>query len=347
VLSTKLDALLRVPIVGAPLAGGPSTPALAAAVCEAGGLGFVAAGYKAASEVAGDIAEVRRATERPFGVNIFFPTRLPVDEAAVGRYAEELASEAERYGVSCGEPLWSDDEWEAKLALVARERPAVVSFTFGCPDPEVVSSLRSDGIAVWCTVTSAEEASTAAAVGVDALVVQGAEAGGHQSSFDDTDDAPIGLLSLLQLVRAASELPLIAAGGIATGAGVAAVLAAGASAAQIGSALMLTPEAGTSEVHRAAFAEDVPTALTRAFTGRRARGIVNRFLREHDAAAPKAYPQVHYLTAPLRAAARAAGDSDGINLWAGQAYRLARATPAAELVERWALEARNLVAQSH
>ena len=103
---------------------------------------------------------------------------------------------------------------------------------------------------------------------------------------------------------------------------------------------MLTPEAGTSDAHRAAFAEDVPTALTRAFTGRRARGIVNRFMRDHDGAAPKGYPHVHYVTAPLRAAARAAGDSDGINLWAGQAYRLARAAPAAELVERWGAEAR-------
>jgi len=103
---------------------------------------------------------------------------------------------------------------------------------------------------------------------------------------------------------------------------------------------MLTPEAGTSAPHRAAFATDAPTALTRPFTGRRARGIVNRFMREHDTAAPQGYPQLHYLTAPLRAAARAAGDGDGINLWAGQAYRLAEAKPAAELVDRWGAEAR-------
>src|SRR5262249_20147516 len=136
------------------------------------------------------------------------------------------------------------------------------------------------------------------------------------------DEEPLGVLPLLQLVRAATDLPLVAAGGIATGRGVAAVLAAGAAAAQIGSALLLTPEAGTSDPQRAALAGDARTRLTRAFTGRRARGIVNRFLREHDGAAPKGYPQVHYLTAPLRAAAREAGDADGINLWAGQAYRL-------------------------
>ena len=246
-----------------------------------------------------------------------------------------LAGEAERYGVACGEARWSDDGWEGKLELVARERPAVASFTFGCPDRAIVARLQGSGIAVWCTVTSPTEAKMATAAGVDALVVQGAEAGGHQGSFDDTDAAPIGLLALLQLVRDATDLPLVAAGGIANGEGVAGVIAAGASAAQIGSCLMLTPEAGTSPPHRAAFAGDAPTALTRAFSGRRARGIVNRFMRDHDAAAPKAYPQVHYLTAPLRAAARAAADADGINLWAGQAYSLAEAVPAAELVARW------------
>jgi len=193
-----------------------------------------------------------------------------------------------------------NDEWEGKLELVARERPAVVSFTFGCPDAEIVSWLRGCNIGVWCTVTTPDEAQTAAAAGVDALVVQGGGAGGHQSWFDDGDATPIGLLSLLQLVRRVTDLPLIAAG-IARGAGVAAALAAGASAAQVGSALMLTPEAGTSEAHRAAFAADAPTALTRAFTGRRARGIANRFMHDHDAAAPKGYPQVHYLTAPIRA----------------------------------------------
>jgi nitronate monooxygenase len=334
-----LASLLTVPIVGAPLAGGPSTPALTAAVSEAGGLGFVAAGYKRAADVAGDIDEVRRATQRPFGVNVFVPREQVVDDAAIERYADRLAIEAERYGVAPGEPRWSDDDWDAKLALVRSARPAVVSFTFGCPDADIVTALRDEDIAVWCTVTSPDEAKLAAAAGVDALVVQGAEAGGHQSSFADTDDEPLSLRSLLQLVSTVTGLPLIAAGGIATGHGVAEALATGASAAQIGSALMLSPEAGTSDAQREAFGRDAPTALTRAFTGRRARGIVNRFLRDHDAAAPKAYPQVHYLTAPLRAAARAAGDADGLNLWAGTSYRRAEATPAAELVERWAAEA--------
>ena len=331
---------MEIPVVGAPLAGGPSTPELAVAVSEAGGFGFIAAGYKTSDEVARQLERVRAQTRRPFGVNLFFPTQPAADEAAVAEYRERLAAEADRYGVACGEPRWSDDEWEGKLDLVARERPPVVSFTFGCPDGAVVARLRRSGIAVWCTVTRPTEAKVAAAAGVDALVVQGSEAGGHQSSFDDTDAAPIGLLALLQLVRDATNLPLVAAGGIATGAGISAVIAAGASAAQIGTALMLAPEAGTSAPHRAALSGDAPTALTRAFTGRRARGIVNRFMREHDDAAPKAYPQIHYVTTPLRAAARAAGDAGGINLWAGQAYTLTKAAPAAELVARWGAEAR-------
>jgi nitronate monooxygenase len=334
------ESLLVIPVVGAPLSGGPSTPKLAAAVSNAGGLGFVAAGYKTVDEVRREIEDVRTRTERPFGVNLFVPAQPAADEGAVADYVESLAAEAARYGVPCGEPRWSDDEWEEKLELVAGERPGVVSFTFGCPAAAIVARLQDSRIAVWCTVTRPGEAKVAAAAGVHALVVQGSEAGGHQASFDDTDAAPIGLLDLLELVRGTTDLPLVAAGGIANGEGVAGVIAAGASAAQIGTALMLTPEAGTSAPHRAALTDTAPTALTRAFTGRRARGIVNRFMRDHDAAAPRAYPEIHYATAPLRAAARAAGDADGINLWAGQSYPLGETAPATDLVARWGAEAR-------
>jgi nitronate monooxygenase len=334
-----LGSLLEIPIVGAPMGGGPSTPALAASVSEAGGLGFLAAGYKSAADLRRELADVRAATRRPFGVNVFVPAEPDVDEEAIAAYAATLAGESERYGAEVGEPRWDDDGWEAKLELLARERPAVVSFTFGCPDREVVAALQAADVSVWCTVTAAAEAQSAATAGADALVVQGAEAGAHQGSFDDTDEPPVALLELLQLVRGAADMPLVAAGGIADGAGLAAALAAGAAAAQIGTALLLTPEAGTSAPHRAALAADAPTVLTRAFTGRRARGIVNRFIREHEALAPHGHPHVHHLTAPIRAAARAAGDPDGINLWAGEAYRRAEEAPAAELVLRWAADA--------
>lgn len=322
------------PVVGAPLAGGPSTAELAAAVSGAGGLGFLAAGYRTAEELERELGRVRALTSRPFGVNLFYPARDEVDDAAVAAYAERLRAEGERYGVEPGEPRWSDDDWDAKLELVAREPPAVVSFTFGCPDSEIVESIRAAGSAAWCTVTSAAEAEAATAAGVDALVVQGGEAGGHQGCFRDDGEEPLSVLALLQQVARVTDRPLVAAGGIATGAAVAAVLAAGAEAAQVGSAFLLAPEAGTSEPHRSALRSGRPTRLTRAFTGRRARGIVNRFMRDHDAEAPAGYPQVHFVTAPIRAAARAAGDPEAINLWAGQAYTLAREEPAGVVVER-------------
>jgi nitronate monooxygenase len=331
---------LEHPIVQAPMGGGASTPALAAAVCEAGGLGFMAAGYKTREVVRRDIAELRELTSRPFGLNLFVPGPVREDRDALARYADSLRAEAERQGVDLGEPSWDDDLWEGKLALVQEERVPVVSFTFGCPDESVVRSLRETGCAVWVTVTTPAEAAKGARAGADALVVQGAEAGGHRGSFDPAEPGDIGLLALLQLVRAATDLPLVATGGIATGAAVAAVLAAGASAAQLGTAFMRTPEAATSAAHRAAIAgAPARTAITRAFTGRYARGIVNRFMREHEADAPLAYPEVHNLTAPLRVAARDAGDPDGFHIWAGQAYPLARAEPAGELVRRLAREA--------
>ena len=287
-----------------------------------------------------EIEELRGLTSRPFGLNLFFPTRDEVDEDALAAYADRMQDEGARYGVAPGEPAWTDDEWTAKLELAARARPDVVSFTFGCPGREVVEWLRESGCRVWCTVTSAAEAGLATAAGMDGLVVQGAEAGGHQGTFHDHDDDPQPLHALLDSVGRSTGLPLVAAGGIASGADLAGALAAGASAAAIGSALLLTTEAGTSQPYRHALRADGETRLTRAFTGRRARGIVNRFLLEHDAHAPRGYPEIHYLTAPIRAAARAAGDPDGINLWAGTGFRQAQEGSAAELVERWAASLR-------
>ena len=190
---------------------------------------------------------------------------------------------------------------------------------------------------MWCTVTSANEARQAGAAAVDALVVQGAEAGGHQGSFEDSDDEPQPLRDLLASVAGATGVPLVATGGISSGADIAAALAAGAVAVQLGSALLLATKPGRRR-RTAGVAGESPTRLTRAFTGRRARGIVNRFLDEHDAFAPRGYPEIHYLTAPIRAAARADGDPDGINLWAGTGYRQMHAGSASELVELWASE---------
>jgi nitronate monooxygenase len=319
---------LAVPIVQAPMAGGPSTVALAAAVARAGGLGMLAGGGLSAARLGEEVAELRAGSSAPFGVNLFSAPGPAADPEIVQRYATSLAGE-ER---PLGEPRHDDDGLQEKLAAMVELRPAVVSFTFGCPHEPTIDRLRASGIAVWVTVTTPREAVYAAGVGADALIVQGAEAGGHRGSFDDTAPGDVGLLALLQLVAARTDLPLIAAGGIMTGRGIAGALAAGAAAVQLGTALMRTPEAGTPPEHQALMAAgDRPTGLTRAYTGRSARGIVNRFQQSH-ADAPSAYPQVNHLTAPLRAAARADGDAEAFNLWAGQAYPLAADRPAGELV---------------
>jgi len=347
-MAFALDLLVH-PIVQAPMGGGPSTPALAAAVSGAGGLGFLAAGYKTLEAVRGDLERLRSLLPAgaPFGINLFAPPGHGACAAAVAAYADRLRVEAERSGTVLGQPRWDDDRYAEKLDLVCAERVPVVSFTFGCPAPNDVRRLRDAGVAVWVTVTTPDEASAAHACGVDGLIAQGIEAGGHRGAFDDARPGDLGLLALLQLVRAAvgDATPLVATGGIATGRAVAAVLAAGAAAAQLGTAFMLCPEAATVPAHRAAIEDShASTALTRAFTGRAARGIINRFLHEHSQTAPSAYPEVHHLTAPLRAAARQRGDAGGFHLWAGQTYPLAEAMPAAELVVQLANEAREVLA---
>ena len=326
---------LAVPIVQAPMGGGISTTALAASVCEAGGLGFLAAGYREPDAVAAEVAELRSMTDQPFGLNLFAPSGSPADPAAVERYAARIAHEGE-----LGEPRHDDDHFEAKLALAAELAVPVVSTTFGSPTAAQVEQLHAAGCAVWVTVTAPAEAELALAAGPDALVLQGFEAGGHRGAFDDLAPEDLGLLTLLRLVAAITDLPLVASGGISDGAGIAAVLAGGAAAAQLGTAFMLCPEAATSPAHRAAIESDAPTDVTRAFSGRRARGIVNRFMREHTDVAPSAYPEVHHLTAPLRRAARESGDPDRLHLWAGQSHAHARSIPAATLIKDLAAEAR-------
>jgi nitronate monooxygenase len=334
---------LAVPIVLAPLAGGPATPELTAAVSNAGGFGFLAAGYLTASVLAERLERTRTLTGAPIGVNLFVPGASAPPQL-VDAYAARVADDARQAGVELGAARFDDDDWEAKLELLLATPVAVVSFVFGCPEPEVIDRFHDVGSEVWVTVTGPGEARAAVDTGADALVVQGAEAGGHRASFRDDPAGDvlggIGLLSLLQLVRAQADIPLVATGGIVTGAAIAAVLAAGAAAAQLGTAFLGCPEAGTAAVHRQALAGHAPTAMTRAFTGRLARGIRNRFLDRYSADAPAAYPELHHLTAPLRQAGRAAGDPGLVNLWAGQTYELGRQLPAGQLVRTLAEEAR-------
>jgi len=331
----------ELPIVQAPMAGGPSTPALTAAVSDAGGYGFVAAGYLSAEGLREAIATTRTLTGAPFGVNLFVPSTSG-DPAQVAEYAELLKPEAERLGVALGDARWEDDAYDAKLGVVESTHVHLVSFTFGCPASEIVERLHRADIQVAVTVTTVLEAELAADAATDLLIVQGTEAGGHQGSFTDLSGNYRPLLTLLEEIRETTEVPMIGTGGVMTGRDAAAVLGAGAVAVQLGTALLCTPEAGTSALYREALLSGryPDTILTRAYSGRFARGLANRFALEHDGQAPQAYPEVHHLTRPLRAAATKAGDASVPNFWAGTGWPQVTADPAATIVRRIAAKAR-------
>jgi nitronate monooxygenase len=323
------------PVLAAPMAGGPTTAALVAAAARSGGMGFLAAGYKTAEQLHEQVTEVRAAA-RTFGVNLFAPNPLAIDPAEYRRYAAALRPLAERYGVELPlGPVEDDDHWEQKLDLLRRDPVPVVSFTFAIPPRQVIDSLRSRGSIVAATVTSPAEARAATDAGVDMLVVQGCSAGGHSATLTPGRfPEPIPTAVLVAMVKDATRLPVIAAGGLATPAQVAAVIHSGAQAVMVGTALLRTPESGASAAHRAAIADRSrgATVLTRAFTGRPARGIRNRFIDEYDAIAPAGYPAVHHLTSPIRKAAAAAGDLEAMHLWAGAGYQQAATGLAADIL---------------
>jgi nitronate monooxygenase len=329
---------LAVPVVGAPMSGGPGTPALAAAVSNAGGLGFLAGGYLSPERFAGDIAAARAASTGPIGVNLFVPQPSVADYVQLDHYAEELDQLAEHYDVEIGRPRYGDDDsWQQKLEVVADVRPEVVSFTFGAPSPDVLRWFGALGILLFITVTSAYEAGVAIAAGADALIVQGPSAGGHRGTFaPDMRPGTESLGELLDRISSAHDVPLIAAGGLGTAEDVAGVLRRGAVAAQVGTVLLLSDEAGTNAAHRAALQNPQfsNTLVTRAFSGRYARGLENDFTRLLDQVAPLGYPEVNQMTTPIRRAAVAADDPHGTNLWAGTAYGEARCGRAADIVKK-------------
>jgi nitronate monooxygenase len=336
-MTETLGGLLRRPVVVAPMAGGPSTTELVTAASSAGALGFLAGGYKTAAAMRADMDVV--AASGPFGVNVFVPGSPAPDPAVVRGYLAGLAAEAGELGVQPGEPGWDDDGWDAKLETLLAWPPPVVSFTFGCPDPGVIAALQSAGSVVWVTVTEPGEAALAAARGADGLCVQGAGAGAHRGTFANGPAGQAGqpdrsLPQLLCDVSGVTGLPLVAAGGVMSQHDAASALAAGAVAVQCGTAFLRCPESGAYPRHKAALADPrfTQTAVTRAFSGRPARALVNRFMLDHPGA-PAAYPEINNATRPLRAAAAAAGDTDKMSLYAGEGFRAATTRPAAEIVE--------------
>lgn len=338
-LAPLADLGVALPVLAAPMAGGPTTAELVVAASAAAGLGFLAGGYRTAEDLAGQIRAVRARTGR-FGVNLFVPRPVPVDPAAYTRYRDRLLADADSLGVSLPEdPLEDDDHWRDKIDLLVTDPVPVVSFTFAVPPRPVLDALRAAGTYLLQTVTTADEAAEAEDAGVDAVVVQGCDAGGH-SATTTPEQLPVErpLAELVAGVRARVDLPLIATGGLDGPQRVAAALQAGAVAVAAGTALLLASEAGTSATYRAALAgpDRGATVLTRAFSGRPARAVPNGFLAAHHRHAPAGYPAVHHLTSPLRRAAAAAGDAERINLWAGARYRSTSEQPVAATLEHLA-----------
>jgi nitronate monooxygenase len=338
--SPLAELSLSNPVIAAPMAGGATTPELVIAAARAGSLGLLAGGMRPPELLAGDIGKVRSETDT-FGVNLFAPNPMPVDLNRFHDYASYIQTEADAYGVDLrtAEPVEDDDEFHDKVELLVSSPVPVVSFTFGVPDALTIQRLRRAGTVVVQTVTSAQEARHAEQAGADVLVVQSTSAGGHSGTLTPKHlPTAVPLTELIATIRHACHLPLIAAGGLSTSQEVAAVLANGAEAAMVGTLLLRTNESGTSPTHKAALGDPdrTETVVTRAFTGRPARALRNRFTDRYSAIAPLGYPALHHLSTPLRKAATAAGDPELMNLWAGTGFRNAVAEGAGQTLTRLA-----------
>lgn len=338
---------IRYPIIQAPMAG-VSTPRLAAAVSEAGALGSIAVGAGDAAQARAAIAELRKLTAKPFNVNVFTHRPATADPAREARWLDYLRPRFEALGAAPPGGLreiyrsFLDDP--AMLDALVAERPAVVSFHFGLPSPEQIAALRGAGSVLVASATSLQEARQVEAAGIDIVVAQGVEAGGHRGVFDPSRPDPgIGTLALVRLLAAKLRIPVVAAGGIMDGQGIAAVRRLGAAGAQLGTAFILCPESSSTPHHRALMREGerLETAITAAISGRPARGIVNPFFDQVGAPGHPPlpdYPIAYDAAKALHAAASARGVQDYSVNWAGQAFPLAREMPAGELVAALAAE---------
>lgn len=338
---------LRIPILQAPMAG--STPvALAAAVGTAGGMGALGALNTAPAGIRDWAAGVRAATNGAFQINLWIPEPDPVRDPAREAAVREKLSAAAGMPVPEAGPGPFLPDFEAQCAAILAAGPAVISSIMGVFPPEFVATLKARGIAWFANATTVAEAREAEAAGADAVVAQGAEAGGHRGSFVNgaAEAQSIGLFALLPQMADAVAVPVIAAGGIMDGRGIAAALTLGASAVQLGTAYLRCPETGTNPTWAEAIGRTRPedTVLTRAFSGRLGRGIANTITKAFAESAPAPYPVQRALMAPVRAAAEAAADISRMQAWAGQGAALARAEPAADLTRRLWSEAEALLA---
>ena len=333
------------------MAGGPSTPELVAAVSNAGGLGSFAAQYLAPEAIRDAIRKIRSLTARPFAVNLFAPLpALPRPSAdEVERARRAVAPFRAEVGLGEAATPGPPPSFEEALRAVLDERVPAFSFTLGALSSEDVAALVRAGAVVMGTATTVREARALEAAGCHAIVAQGGEAGGHRGTFLGVAEHGLsGTLALVPQVVDAVALPVVAAGGIMDGRGVAAALALGAQAVSLGTAFLACPESGASRAYKEAVlarADDDPTTLTRAFSGALARGLRNRFTEEMAGAPVLPFPLQNALTSDMRRAAGKAGNADLLSLWAGQAVPLARARGAGELVRDLVRETEEAVAR--
>jgi nitronate monooxygenase len=330
---------LSIPVVLAPMGGGPSTPELVAAVSNAGGLGSLAAAYSNGERIQQDIAAIRKLTTRPFAVNLFSPqAQLPLKDG-VGAVSDFLRPYHERLGLKTPElPPKPIEDFDEQLEAVAKAAPPIVSFTFGLLPQQASDRLKSQGTYLMGTATTVDEARQLERAGVDAVIAQGSEAGAHRGTFAvPAEEALIGTVALVPQVVDAVRVPVIASGGIMDGRGLVAALALGASAVQMGTAFLACKEAGTNAAYREALKHepDSRTTLTRAFSGRMARGLSNEFIEKWNAAGLEhlPYPWQNAFTQPMRRAAASAGQADLLSLWAGQGVSMLRETTVEQLMK--------------
>jgi len=351
VLTQRLG--LTYPIIQAPLAGGGDTPALVAAVGEAGGLGFIGAAYLTPAQIIDAARAVGARTARPFGVSLFAPLAAPSLSKDPRPALDRVAPFFAELGLPPPAlPASGEESFQEQLAAALDSGAAVFSFTFGILPADAITAIKARGLFLIGTATTVEEAVALERAGVDAIVMQGSEAGGHRGTFAGTfDTSMVGTIALVPQVIDAVTVPVIASGGIMDGRGIAAALALGAAAVQLGTAFLTCDEAGIPEAYKQAIltAGEHQTRLTRAFSGRPARGIVNRFMVEVERAdGPDAilpFPLQNALTRPLRSAAARQGRAEFLSLWAGQGLRLARRQSAGDLVARLAQETQTAVAR--
>ncbi|RIX50211.1 nitronate monooxygenase [Paenibacillus nanensis] len=350
-METELTRKLKIeyPIIQAPMAGGPTTPELVAAVSNAGALGSLGAGYLSPEQIRNAVREIRQETDRPFGVNLFVPEQPASTEADIAEMNLYLNKYRVKLGIATNPAIPKFAEsFEEQVQVLLEENVSVFSFTFGIPPQNILQSMKQKGIFVIGTATTVDEAIALETAGVDAIVAQGSEAGGHRGSFlNSRADARIGTMALVPQIVDHVKIPVIASGGIMDGRGLVASLALGASAVQMGTAFLASVESGAHPVYKQKIisSNEASTEVTSYYSGKAARGILTEFMEDmrfYERPVP-AYPIQNALTRDIRQAASKARNPEYMSLWAGQGLRLARDCTAKEIVKQTVDQAYRLI----